>query len=154
MIRSPRPPFTQETAIQKVRSLEDGWNTRDPTVVARASALDAQWLHQSESLCGRDQIHAFLVHKWRREQDWRVINELWAFNGHRIAIRLVCEYHDGGGLWYRAYGSECCEFEMNGLVRRRFATTCEHPIKAFERLLRWDPGRRPDEHASVDDLGF
>ena len=154
MIRSACPPFTEETATQKIRSLEDDWNTRDPRAVASAYTLDVMWRHQAEFLCGRDQIHAYLVHKWRREQDLRLINELWAFTGHRIAARVVYEYHDGKDIWYRAYGNESLEFDENGLVRCRFASTCEHPIEDFERLLRWELGRRPDEHLSLGELGL
>jgi uncharacterized protein len=154
MVRPPLPPFTEETAIQKVRAAEDAWNTRDPARVAQAYTLDSQWRNRAEFISGRDQIEAFLTRKWRRELDYRLVKELWTFAAERIAVRFAYEHHDDSGQWFRAYGNENWEFADNGLMRRRLASINEHPIQEGERQLRWPAGRRPDEHPSLSDLGF
>jgi uncharacterized protein len=153
MIQPPCPPFTEETALQKVRSLEDVWNTRDPGIVALAYTLDVSWRDRAVLLYERDQIHALLIYKWDRERDYCLINELWAFTERRIAVRLAYEYHDANDRWYRAYGNENWEFAEDGLMCRRFASISEHQIEDFERQLCWQPGRRPGEHPSLSDLG-
>jgi nuclear transport factor 2 (NTF2) superfamily protein len=154
MMRPPLPPFTEESAIQKVRAAEDAWNTRDPVKVAQAYTLDSQWRNRVEFIRGRDQIEAFLTRKWRRELDYRLVKELWAFTGACIAVRFAYEYRDDGGQWFRAYGNENWEFADDGLMRRRLASINDRPIEESERRLRWPAGRRPDEHPSLSDLGF
>lgn len=148
------PPFTEETAIQKVRAAEDGWNTRDPARVALAYTPDSQWRNRAEFPCGRTEIEAFLTRKWRRELDYRLIKELWAFAGNRIAVRFAYEYHDDSGQWFRAYGNENWQFNAEGLMKLRFASINEHPIAAAERKFHWPLGRRPDNHPGLTELGF
>ncbi len=152
--RPPFPPFTRETAIQKVRSAEDAWNTRDPQRVALAYTPDSTWRNRAEFLQGREQIVAFLTRKWNREQDYRLIKELWAFGGNRIAVRFAYESHDDSGTWFRSYGNENWEFSENGLMHRRHASINDLPIAASDRRFHWSPGRRPDDHASLSDLGL
>nr|WP_295745582.1 nuclear transport factor 2 family protein [uncultured Acidocella sp.] len=148
------PPFTEETAIQKVRAAEDGWNTRDPARVALAYTPDSQWRNRAEFPCDRTEIEAFLTRKWRRELDYRLIKELWAFAGNRIAVRFAYEYHDDSGQWFRAYGNENWQFNAEGLMKLRFASINEHPIAAAERKFHWPLGRRPDNHPGLTELGF
>lgn len=148
------PPFTEETAIQKVRAAEDGWNTRDPARVALAYTPDSQWRNRAEFPCGRTEIEAFLTRKWRRELDYRLIKELLAFAGNRIAVRFAYEYHDDSGQWFRAYGNENWQFNAEGLMKLRFASINEHPIAAAERKFHWPLGRRPDNHPGLTELGF
>src|SRR3954465_10417532 len=150
--RPPLPPFTAETAAQKARMAEDAWNSRDPARVALAYTVDSAWRNRSEFLHGRDEIVAFLTRKWARELDYRLIKELWAFRGNRIAVRFAYEYHDDSGSWYRAYGNENWEFDEHGLRRRRLASINDLPIKENDRQFRWPLGRRPDDHASLSDL--
>jgi nuclear transport factor 2 (NTF2) superfamily protein len=150
--RPPLPPFTRETAIQKVRMAEDAWNTRDPERVSRAYTLDSRWRNRSEFITGREEIAKFLRRKWARELDYRLIKELWAFADNRIAVRFAYEYHDDAGTWYRAYGNENWEFDEHGLMRRRLASINDLPIKENDRQFRWPLGRRPDDHASLSDL--
>jgi nuclear transport factor 2 (NTF2) superfamily protein len=150
--RPPLPPFTRETAIQKVRMAEDAWNTREPERVARAYTQDSRWRNRSEFITGREQIAKFLTRKWARELDYRLIKELWAFGDNRIAVRFAYEYHDDAGTWYRAYGNENWEFDEHGLMRRRLASINDLPIKETERKYRWPLGRRPDDHPSLSDL--
>jgi nuclear transport factor 2 (NTF2) superfamily protein len=152
--RPPLPPFTRETAVEKVRLAEDGWNTRDPEKVALAYALDSRWRNRSEFVNGRPDIIAFLTRKWARELDYRLIKELWAFTENRIAVRFAYESHDDSGNWFRSYGNENWEFNDDGLMRLRFACINDLPIKESDRKFHWPLGRRPDDHAGLSDLGF
>jgi len=152
--RPPCPPFTSETAAQKVRAAEDGWNSRDPAKVALAYTPDSVWRNRAEFLTGRGDIESFLQRKWQREQDYRLIKELWAHDGHRIAVRFAYEWHDGSGQWYRSYGNENWEFEDNGLMRRRIASINDLEIRAEDRKFHWPLGRRPDDHPGLSDLGL
>ena len=154
MSRPPLPPFSEESAIQKVRAAEDAWNARDPVRVALAYTLDSRWRNRGEFPCGRAQIEAFLTRKWARELDYRLIKELWTFAGNRIAVRFAYEYHDDSGEWFRAYGNENWQFDAAGLMELRFASINEHPITETERKFRWPLGRRPDDHPSLSDLGL
>lgn len=154
MSRPPLPPFTEQTAIEKVRLAEDGWNGRDPAKVALAYTPDSQWRNRAEFITGRDAIEAFLKRKWARELDYRLIKELWTFAGNRIAVRFAYEFHDDSGTWFRAYGNENWEFDADGLMRRRIASINEHPIAEADRKFRWPLGRRPDDHAGLSALGF
>jgi uncharacterized protein len=152
--RPPFPPFTRETAIQKVRQAEDGWNTRDPKRVALAYTPDSVWRNRAEFLQGREEIVAFLTRKWNREQDYRLIKELWAFDGNRIAVRFAYESHDDSGNWFRSYGNENWEFSENGLMRQRHASINDLLISEAERKFHWSLGRRPDDHAGLSALGL
>jgi uncharacterized protein len=154
MSRPPLPPFTRGTAIEKVRAAEDAWNSRDAARVAPAYSRDTEWRNRAEFLTGRDAVQAFLSRKWARELDYRLVKELWAFEENRIAVRFVYEYHDDSGNWFRAHGNENWEFDEDGLMRRRLASINEHPISVSERMLRWAPGRRPDDHPGLTELGF
>lgn len=152
--RPPCPPFTAETAAQKVRAAEDGWNSRDPARVALAYTPDSVWRNRSEFLTGRADIESFLKQKWQRELDYRLIKELWAHDGNRIAVRFAYEWHDGSDQWYRSYGNENWEFEGNGLMRRRIASINDLPIREEDRKFHWPLGRRPDDHPGLSDLGL
>ena len=152
--RPPWPPFTRETAIEKVRLAEDAWNSRDPEKVALAYTVDSRWRNRSEFVSGRQEIVAFLRHKWAKELEYRLIKELWVFEGTRIAVRFVYEWHDASGNWFRSYGNENWEFDENGLMRLRFASINDLPIKETERKYHWPLGRRPDDHPALTDLGF
>jgi uncharacterized protein len=152
--RPPLPPFTYETAVEKVRLAEDAWNTRDPEKVAVAYTVDSHWRNRAEFIEGRDQIVAFLTRKWNRELDYRLIKELWAFDGNRIAVRFAYESHDDSGQWYRSYGNENWEFDADGLMLRRLACINDLPIKDADRLYHWTIGRRPDDHPGLNDLGL
>lgn len=154
MSRLPLPPFTQQTAIEKVRLAEDGWNSRDAAKVALAYTTDTRWRNRAEFINGRDEAQAFLTRKWAKELDYRLIKELWAFEGNRIAVRYAYEYHDDSGNWFRAYGNENWEFDADGLMRHRHASINEHPITEADRKFRWPLGRRPDDHPGLSDLGF
>lgn len=154
MSRPPLPPFTEQTAIEKVRLAEDGWNGRDPARVALAYTPDSQWRNRAEFLQGREAIEAFLKRKWARELDYRLIKELWTFGGNRIAVRFAYEFHDDSGTWFRAYGNENWEFDADGLMRRRIASINEHPIVDADRKFHWPLGRRPDDHPGLSALGF
>ena len=154
MSRPPLPPFTESTAIDKVRLAEDGWNSRDPAKVAPAYTPDSQWRNRAEFLNGRAAIEAFLTRKWTRELDYRLIKELWTFAGNRIAVRFAYEYHDDSGNWFRAYGNENWEFDADGLMRRRLASINEQPIAEQDRKFHWPLGRRPDGHPGLSDFGF
>ncbi|MCU0813192.1 MAG: nuclear transport factor 2 family protein [Burkholderiaceae bacterium] len=153
-VRPPVPPFTVESATQKVRMAEDAWNTRDPDVVVRVYTPDTQWRNRAEFPRGRDEVRAFLQRKWARELDYRLIKELWACAGPRIAVRFAYEWHDDSGQWFRSYGNENWEFTDHGLMARRFASINDLPIREDERLLRWPLGRRPDDHPGLSDLGL
>jgi uncharacterized protein len=148
------PPFTRETAAQKVRMAEDAWNTRDPARVALAYTPDSRWRNRSEFLEGREAIEAFLVRKWSREHDYRLIKELWAFAGHRIAVRFAYEWRDDSGHWFRSYGNENWEFDEHGLMRLRIASINDLLIGERARKYHWPLGRRPDDHPSLTALGL
>ena len=150
--RPPFPPFNRESAIQKVRLAEDGWNTRNPERVALAYSPDSRWRNRAEFANGRAEIIAFLKRKWSRELDYRLIKELWAYDGNRIAVRFAYEWHDDSQNWFRSYGNENWEFDDNGLMRRRFACINDLPIKESDRKYFWPLGRRPDDHAGLSDL--
>lgn len=151
----PLPPFTLETAIEKVRLAENGWNTRDAEKVALAYTEDSWWRNRAEFVQGREAIVALLKRKWTRELDYRLVKELWAFGGARIAVRFAYEYHDDSGQWYRAYGNENWEFDEHGLMHHRHACINEHPIKPEERKFLWDnSGPRPADHPGLSDFGF
>jgi nuclear transport factor 2 (NTF2) superfamily protein len=152
--RPPLPPFTRETAIQKVRLAEDAWNTRDPARVALAYTPESRWRNRAEFIDGRDAIVSFLSRKWARELEYRLIKELWAFEGNRIAVRFAYEWHDDSGNWFRAYGNENWLFDEHGLMAERHASINDVPIKASERKYHWPQGRRPDDHPSLSDLGL
>jgi len=152
--RPPVPPFTGASADEKVRRAEDGWNSRDPATVARAYAIDSRWRNRSTFLQGRDEIRCFLEDKWRREQGYRLIKELWAFSGNRIAVRFAYEWHDADRSWYRSYGNENWEFDAAGLMTRRLASINDLSIRADERLFLWPQGPRPADHPSLSDLGL
>jgi uncharacterized protein len=152
--RPPFPPFTRETASQKVRMAEDGWNNRDPERVALAYTIDSQWRNRAEFPVGREQIISFLKRKWATEHEYRLIKELWAFEGNRIAVRFAYEWHNDQLAWFRSYGNENWEFDENGLMRRRFASINDLPIKESERKFYWPQGRRPDDHQGLSDLGL
>jgi uncharacterized protein len=149
-----RPPFTRNSAVEKVRLAEDGWNSRDPERVSLAYSPDSRWRNRAEFARGREEIVAFLRRKWARELDYRLIKELWAFEGHRIAVRFAYEWHDDSGHWFRSYGNENWEFADDGLMRFRFASINDLPIKEAERQYRWPLGRRPDDHPGLSDLGL
>jgi hypothetical protein len=148
------PPFTAETAAQKVRMAEDAWNGRNPQAVALAYTEDSRWRNRAEFVQGRSEIVAFLTRKWARELDYRLIKELWACSGNRIAVRFAYEWHDDSGGWFRSYGNENWEFDAEGLMRVRIASINDLPIAAADRKCLWPAGRRPDGHASLSDLGL
>ncbi|MFC3651213.1 DUF1348 family protein [Dyella humi] len=152
--RPPLPPFTRETAIQKVRLAEDAWNTRDPGRVALAYTPQSRWRNRAEFINGRDAIAAFLTRKWARELEYRLIKELWAFEGNRIAVRFAYEWRDDSGNWFRSYGNENWLFDENGLMAERHASINDLPIAETERKYRWPQGRRPDDHPGLSDLGL
>lgn len=154
MSRPPLPPFTDETAVQKARAAEDAWNSRDPGRVVLAYTPDSHWRNRAEFVTGRAEIKALLTRKWARELDYRLIKQVWAYADNRIAVRFLYEYHDDSGNWYRAHGNENWQFDADGLMEQRFASINEHPIAENERLLLWPLGRRPDDYASLSDLGF
>lgn len=154
MARPPLPPFSEATAIQKVRLAEDGWNGRDPAKVALAYTVDSQWRNRAEFIHGRDAIEAFLARKWSRELDYRLTKELWTFAGNRIAVRFAYEYRDDSGNWFRAYGNENWEFDEEGLMQRRLASINEHPLAETDRKFHWPLGRRPDDAPELSALGL
>ena len=153
-LKPPFPPFTRETAIQKIRMAEDGWNSRDPQRISLAYTMDSQWRNRAEFPKGREQIVEFLNHKWAKELDYRLVKELWAFDGNRIAVRFAYEWHDEAGAWFRSYGNENWQFNAQGLMELRYASINDLPIKESERKFFWPLGRRPDEHASLSELGL
>lgn len=152
MTKPPLPPFTRETALQKVRLAEDAWNTRDPKQVSLAYTPDSQWRNRGEFPVGRDQIVRFLEHKWARELEYRLIKELWLYAEDRIAVRFAYEWHDDAGQWFRSYGNENWEFDGNGLMRRRLASINDLPIAESDRKFHWPLGRRPDQHPGLSEL--
>ncbi|WP_100962659.1 nuclear transport factor 2 family protein [Bosea sp. FBZP-16] len=153
--RPPFPPFSEDTAILKVRAAEDGWNGRNPAWVALAYTEDSRWRNRAEIFQGRAKIEAFLTRKWQRELDYRLIKELWAFTGNRIAVRFAYEWRDDSGQWYRSYGNENWEFAQNGLMARRHASINDLPIAEAARKFHWDAsGPRPADHPGLSDLGL
>ena len=152
--RPPLPPFDHESAIQKVRMAEDGWNSRDPHKVALAYTADSRWRNRSQFLKGRDEIIQFLTSKWASELEYRLIKELWAFGDHRIAVRFAYEYHDHHGEWFRAYGNENWEFDEHGIMTVRHASINDVAISTEDRKFHWPQGRRPDNHPSLSVLGL
>jgi uncharacterized protein len=153
-VRPPVPPFTRDTAIEKIRRAEDAWNSRDPERVALAYTEDSAWRNRAEFLSGRPAIVAFLRRKWARELDYRLIKELWAFTDDRIAVRFAYEWRDDSGSWFRSYGNENWEFSPEGLMRRRLASINDLPIQPAERLYHWPPGARPADHPGLSALGL
>ena len=153
-VRPPVPPFTKETAIQKVRAAEDAWNNRDPTKVPMAYTEDTRWRNRSEIFQGRDKVREFLERKWSKELEYRLIKEYWAHGDDRIAVRFAYEYNTADGQWFRAYGNENWEFDENGLMKTRHASINDLKIDESERLYHWPQGRRPDDHPSLSDLGL
>lgn len=152
--RPPLPPFDQESAIEKVRLAEDAWNSRDPEIVSRAYSIDSRWRNRSVFLTGRNEIVRFLEKKWIKEQDYRLIKELWAFTGNLIAVRFAYEWHDDKGNWFRSYGNENWQFEPDGLMKTRHASINDLPIEPEQRKFDWPLGRRPDGHPGLSDLGL
>ena len=152
--RPPLPPFSLDTATQKIRMAEDAWNSRDPQRVAQVYTEDTRWRNRAEFVEGRAAVQAFLQRKWNKELDYRLIKELWAFDGARIAVRFAYEWHDDSGQWFRSYGNENWEFNEFGLMQRRYASINDLPIKPEERKFHWPLGRRPDDHPSLSDLGL
>ncbi|HYH40931.1 MAG TPA: nuclear transport factor 2 family protein [Burkholderiales bacterium] len=152
LIRPPVPPFTRDTAIQKVRMAEDGWNSRDPERVSLVYTEDSRWRNRAEFPEGRAEIVEFLKRKWAKELDYRLIKELWAFDGARIAVRFAYEWHDDSGHWYRSYGNENWEFDAHGLMMTRYASINDLPIAEADRKFHWPLGRRPDEHPGLSAL--
>jgi uncharacterized protein len=152
--RPPVPPFDATTAALKVRMAEDAWNTRDPEHVASAYSPDSVWRNRVEFFAGRQAIMQFLTRKWNKELDYRLIKELWAFQGNRIAVRFAYEWHDDAGNWFRAYGNENWDFDDHGYMRRRIASINDLPIKESERKYHWPLGRRPEGHLDLTDLGL
>jgi uncharacterized protein len=152
--RPPVPPFTRDTAIQKVRLIEDAWNSREPEKMVSAYTSDSRWRNRAEFLNGREEIVEFLKRKWAKELDYRLIKELWACERNRIAVRFAYEFHDDSGNWFRAYGNENWEFDENGMMRVRIASINDLPIKEADRKYHWPLGRRPDGHPGLSDLGL
>ena len=148
------PPFTEQSATQKVRLAEDGWNSRDPEKVSLAYTPDSRWRNRAEFVTGRAEIVAFLSRKWAKELDYRLIKELWTFAGNRIAVRYAYEWHDDSNNWFRSYGNENWEYDAAGLMQRRFSSINDLPIREADRKFRWPLGRRPDDHPGLSDLGL
>ncbi|MCF2949110.1 nuclear transport factor 2 family protein [Paraglaciecola aquimarina] len=153
-IRHPVPPFNAETAKQKVRIAEDGWNNRNPSKVAMAYTKDSSWRNRAEFVNGREEIEQFLTRKWNKELEYRLIKELWAYSDNRIAVRYAYEWYDDSGQWYRSYGNENWQFDENGLMENRFACINDLPIKESERKFHWPHGARPEDHPGLLDLGL
>lgn len=153
-VRPPLPPFTRETALQKIRGAEDGWNSRDPERVSLVYSLDTKWRNRAEFVTNRAEAKAFLERKWAKELDYRLIKELWAFTDNRIAVRYAYEWHDDSGNWFRSYGNENWEFNADGLMTNRYACINDMPIKESDRKFHWPLGRRPDDHPGLSDLGL
>lgn len=151
-LKPPQPPFTEESARQKVRMAEDAWNTRDPDRVVLAYTEDTRWRNRAEFPVGREEVRRFLVRKWARELDYRLIKELWTFNENRIAVRFAYEWHDDSGQWFRSYGNENWEFNAHGFMQRRYASINDLPIQESTRKYFWPLGRRPDDHPGLGDL--
>ena len=151
---APVPPFTREAAIIKVRMAEDAWNSRDPHLVSLAYTEDSRWRNRAEFITGRAEIVAFLTRKWNKELDYRLIKEMWTYGDNRIAVRFAYEWHDDSGTWFRSYGNENWEFDGAGVMRQRFASINDLPIKEADRKYQWPLGRRPDDHPGLSELGL
>ncbi|MGR3783386.1 MAG: nuclear transport factor 2 family protein [Albimonas sp.] len=154
MPRPPLPPFDETSAALKARLAEDAWNSRDPAAVSLAYTPDSRWRNRATVLQGREAIVAFLTEKWRREREYRLIKQLWAVSGDRIAVRFAYEWRDGEGRWFRSHGVELWAFDAEGLMAERHASINDQPIAEAERLFRWPQGRRPDDHPSLSELGL
>lgn len=154
MPRPPLPPFTEQSAVQKIRAAEDGWNGRDPVKVALAYTPDSRWRNRSDFINGRSEIEAFLTRKWEKEFEYRLIKELWAFSGNHIAVRFAYEWHDSDGVWYRSYGNENWEFDDAGYMKTRHASINDVRIEEADRKFHWPQGRRPDDHPGLSELGL
>lgn len=154
MSRPPFPPFTEQSAVQKIRAAEDGWNGRDPAKVALAYTPDSRWRNRSEFINGRSEIEAFLTRKWEKELEYRLIKELWAYSGNRIAVRFAYEWHDAAGTWSRSYGNENWEFDEAGYMMTRHASINDVEIAEADRKFHWPQGRRPEEHPGLTELGL
>lgn len=154
MSRPPLPPFSKETAKQKVRAAEDAWNTKEPKKVALAYTQNSKWRNRSEFINGRSAIEMFLTNKWATEHEYRLIKELWAFSGNRIAVRFAYEWHDSDDTWYRSYGNENWEFDEFGYMKSRYASINDIQIDEVDRLFRWSSGVRPNNHPTLSDLGL
>lgn len=152
--KPPLPPFDATTAAQKVRTAEDAWNSRDPERVSLGYTRNSVWRNRTEFLSGREAIVQFLIRKWNKELEYRLIKELWAFHGPRIAVRFAYEWHDDSGHWFRSYGNENWEFDAQGLMERRHASINDLPIQASDRKYHWPLGRRPDDHPTLSELGL
>ncbi|CAN5633401.1 nuclear transport factor 2 family protein [soil metagenome] len=152
--RPPLPPFTEESALQKVRLAEDAWNTRNPEHVSLGYTVDSRWRNRAEFATGREQIVALLTRKWAKELDYRLVKELWGFRGSRMAVRFCYEYHDDSGNWFRAYGNELWDYDGHGVMQVRHASINEVPIAESDRKFHWPLGRRPDEHPGLSELGL
>lgn len=152
--KPPLPPFNEETAAQKVRMAEDAWNSRDPDRVVQVYTENTHWRNRSEFPRGREEVRTFLQRKWAKELDYRLIKELWAFTGNRIAVRFAYEWHDDSGNWFRSYGNENWAFDDRGLMERRYASINDLPIHEQDRLFHWELGRRPDDHPGLSELGL
>lgn len=152
--RPPLPPFNYETAVQKVRLAEDGWNGRDPEKVSLAYTSDTQWRNRAEFSSGRQEVVEFLRRKWARELDYRLIKELWAFTENKLAVRYAYEWRDDSGQWYRSYGNENWQFDENGLMKLRYSSINDLPITQEQRKFHWPLGRRPDDHPGLTELGL
>ncbi len=152
--KQPTPPFDRQTAVQKVRMAEDAWNSRDPDRVVQVYTEDTLWRNRAEFPRGRAEVHAFLTRKWSQELQYRLIKELWAFDGNRIAVRFAYEWHNNTNQWFRSYGNENWEFNDLGYMQRRFASINDLPIAAADRAFHWPLGRRPDEHPGLSELGL
>ena len=152
--KPPLPPFTRDSALQKVRMAEDAWNSRDPARVSLVYTADTRWRNRVEFPVGRAQVVELLQRKWARELDYRLIKELWAHDGNRIAVRFAYEWHDDSGHWFRSYGNENWEFDENGFMMHRFASINDLPIAEGDRKYHWPLGRRPDDHPGLSDLGL
>ncbi|MGF6113422.1 DUF1348 family protein [Pseudomonas frederiksbergensis] len=152
--RPPLPPFSRETAIQKVRAAEDGWNSRDPEKVSLAYTTNTYWRNRAEFAYSRVEAKVFLERKWAKEHEYRLIKEMWAYSDNRIAVRFAYEWHDDSGNWFRSFGNENWEFDENGLMQERYACINDLPIKASDRRYHWPLGRRPDDYPGLSELGF
>ena len=152
--RPPLPPFTYETAVQKVRAAENAWNTCNPEKIALAYTIDSQWRNRAQFVSGRDEVKAFLQSKWARELEYRLIKEIWTFADARIAVRFAYECHNADGQWFRSYGNENWEFDENGLMNLRIASINDLPIEESERKFHWPAGPRPDDHPGLSELGL
>jgi len=154
MIRPPLPPFTEESAREKVRLAEDGWNSRDPEKVSLAYSIDTKWRNRSHFVCNRDEAKSFLTSKWHKENEYRLIKELFAFNDNRIAVRYAYEWCDNKGNWFRSYGNENWVFDKEGLMKARYASINDLAINENDRKFLWPLGQRPDDHPTLSDLGL